>query len=617
MSLSNNLLSRTAGAPPLQISPSPWWQRPWATLQALIGRHSRSSKVENIPCGLGIDGLPEGVDALPYGSPVALISGDTGGYLTWMPALLLDAVAAGPVFLLAGHKKWVDALLTHPSLNKAYSTGHLQIWMIGSGMTQQTLDHGLAPLTKDLAQAGLTSHQAIFCMPANTLFAGKNMHQLHRVSNELRHWCRGRHRPVVLCFAPTREDDGVAGMVRSMRSVFLHVASMGVEMGHPGLYLERWDSVKGAVFDERYGLIPKENGLRLGYDGSLTRGAVPELAQAIDQFDVFATRAIVHGKKGVPLHWKIVETDDDLKIATKNSIAATVLIDTGLSEDFEVKARLVHQLRLGHPRTLRILLRETQRKLRTHCEQALLGLGANAVLYREMGFSRLLQFLQDSGRRAYTGEVHIDYEQALGGFMPVAERGYQNPRKFCDLVRTMLKRTKGIGLSHCLVRTQVLSRIPHLDAIRASKVSRDGDLITADEDALYIFLFSCREPDLEDTLGRLFTLPLSQLFSDQSSDCTAEGIDLIISNLEAAGRKGLPDYSLFLQSVEPIATSIAAAFSVPTVGLIKDLHTTSPDAGSVEIVELNSTSHNTTMGVHRKAIGKRTRITLNNLETDL
>lgn len=589
-----------------KVAPLVWWRKPVALLRLWMRRGL--SQAQQSAGGLGIDGLPNGVNSLPCGSPVALISAYTSGYLAWMPALLVDAVAAGPVFLMAGHPKWVDALLAYPPLQKAHASGRLQIWLMAGAMMEQIRTHGLTPMLEDLAQAGLTPHQAVFWMPANALLVGQNMHQLHRTSEQLRDWCRYRQRPVVLCIAPRREDDGVASMVRGMRNVFLHVASMGAEMGRPSLYLERWDSAQGAIFDERYGLAPQNETRRLGYNGSLTRGAVPELAQAPDQFDVFATRAVVAGKKGVPAQWKIIESDQDLAEATKDAIAATVIMDAGWTEDFDVKARVVHHLRLNHPRTLRILLRETQGKLRTHSEQALLQLGVNAVLYKEMGFSRLLQFLQESGRQAFTGEVHSDYQEALGGFMPLPERGYQPPRKFCQLVRSMLERTKGTGVGHCLVRMQVLPRVPHLDAIQANKVSRDGDLITTDHQALYVFLFACREPDLDDALTRVFKLPLSQLFADQASDCTDGGMDVTLTRLEEEVRKGLPDHSLFLQNADAPVVAMAAAGGPAGPGKpMPATSTTAPASVALATVQANAeiVATPTVLSVHRKAIGQR------------
>ena len=157
-------------------------------------------------------------------------------------------------------------------------------------------------------------------------------------------------------------------------------------------------------------------------------------------------------------------------------MASTVLIDAGSAGDFESRARLVHHLRLSRPPTLKIVVRENLGKLRTHSEQALLQLGASAVVYKEVGFSRLLQLLQDINAQSHTRKVHPDYAQALDSFMPPRERGYQAPARFCTLVRGMLDRTHDIGLSHSLVRLNMLDRMPHLDALRACHTSRDGDL---------------------------------------------------------------------------------------------------------------------------------------------
>ena len=219
---------------------------------------------------------------------------------------------------------------------------------------------------------------------------------------------------------------------------------------------------------------------------------------------------------------------------------------------------MVHQLRLARPLTLKIVVRENLGKLRTHSEQALLQLGASAVVYKEVGVSRLLQLLQDINAQSHTRKVHPDCEQALGSFMPARERGYQPPAQFCALVRSMLDRTHAIGLSHSLVRLNVLAQIPHLDALRACHTARDGDLFTADHEAVYVFLFACREPDVDLALHRLFALPLTQLFSSEATDCSDTGIRAMTSHLQEALRKGLPDYSALLDPA-PAATAVATA----------------------------------------------------------
>ena len=96
------------------------------------------------------------------------------------------------------------------------------------------------------------------------------------------------------------------------------------------------------------------------------------------------------------------------------------------------------------------------------------------------------------------------------------------------------------------MRLNVLAQIPHLDALRACHTSRDGDLFTADHESVYVFLFACREPDVELALNRLFTLPLTQLFSSEATDSSDTGIRAMITPLQESLRKGLFDYSAAL-----------------------------------------------------------------------
>ncbi|MBY0412332.1 MAG: cellulose biosynthesis protein BcsE, partial [Burkholderiaceae bacterium] len=351
--------------------------------------------------------------------------------------------------------------------------------------------------------------------------------------------------------------------LRNMCQMSVHIATVRSEADRWSLDLERWNASTGALFQTAFGLLHEPASGRLTADGTRTRGAQRHLIEAADQSDVLATRAAVEGERGVPSHWRIVDSVADLEAVAATSVAATVLMDAGYASEFEERARLVHHLRQSRPLTLKIVVRENLGKLRTHSEQALLQLGASAVVYQEVGFSRVLQQLQDIKTQSHTRPVNPDYAQALDSFMPARERGYQPPAQFFRLVMDMLKRTHSIGLSHSLVQLTVLAQVPHLDALRACHTVRDGDVFTADHEALYVFLFACREPDVEMALNRLFTLPLTQLFAFEATDCTYAGIQAMATRLQESLRKGLPDYSELLNPAATVGATVYALAPTP------------------------------------------------------
>ena len=585
-------------------APRAGWLR---SLARLVRPPSRQDMVGGAaPTRIGIEGLPDGVGQLPQHVPVSLVAADDSSAALWFPALFEDAVAAGPVALVASGTAWADELLLRPPVHEAYRTGRLRLWVLSPGVQAEVRRHGLPPLMEELGRTGLQDEHALYLCDAQGLLMGLSVTELARVSRQLSVLCRERLRPVVLGFFPPLEPEVLLPALRNLCQMSMHIATLHTEADRWSLGLERWNTDAGALFQTAFGLLHDGASGRLAADGTRTRGAVRELVEAVDQSEVIATRASVDGQRGVPGHWRIVDSLADMEVTAAASVAATVLIDAGQASDFEARARLVHQLRLSRPLTLKIVVRENLGKLRTHSEQALLQLGASAVVYKEVGFSRLLQLLQDINAQSHTRKVHPDYEEALDSFMPARERGYQPPAQFCALVRGMLDRTHGIGLSHSLVRLNVLAQIPHLDALRACHTSRDGNLFTADHESVYVFLFACREPDVELALNRLFTLPLTQLFSSEATDSSDMGIRAMITPLQESLRKGLPDYSAALTDSPRPGASPAPATALevaPVSAALPTAPTSVPDAPGTESRPLLPMAARP--GVQHRPIGRR------------
>ena len=508
-------------------------------------------------CGLGIDHLPDGLDQLSTGIPAALVLQHQASQYIWLRALLKDALTVGPVFLLAEDSEWVDRLLDVDFLRKAHTPDQLTIMLMSPQINDQIKKHGIDQVLSELEEGGLKEDHTLFTVGSHHWLYSLRAPELHQLARTLHRWCSKRSHPVTFIFTNPADPNELLTRLRNQFGLFPHIAMLANGVDRPLLLLERWSSSKGAVFQSRYGLRKDETSSRLTYDGSLTSGQAQELIEAPDQFEVIATQAAIAGQRGIPSHWKILNQAGAGAAAVTSSIAATVLLHAGAASDFETLARVVHHLRLSHPRTLKIVIRETQGKLRANTEQALLHLGANLVIYKEVGFSRLLQMIQDINAQTFTKEVNPDYEKALASFTPDTIRGYLTPTKFCASVQAVLERTSGIGSKHTLVQLHMLPLLPHLDALHACTMLRDGDLLTADSDSLFVFLFACQEHDVDQALGRLFSLPLAQLFSSQVTDSSESGVQIMLAKLNNAARQGLPDYSRYLDAPSTKPTAVA------------------------------------------------------------
>lgn len=574
---------------------------------------------------LGVEGLPAGLGQLPVGSPALLLTQDEASARLWEPLVLQELLAAGPVLLLAARAPDADALWQHPALRQAYSAGQLRVALLAPQQQARLRRDGLGLWAREVQQTGKGS---VCVLDARALLAGASLAQLHRLGGQLRNFARHHPWPTVWMLplarvgtatttdtttdtatdttASFQPADGVqiAAAARSSSLGMGHVATLAHEAGQPLLSLHSWDSAQGALFHMRYHLRQEDQ--RLTYTGSYSHGEVPVLVQAPDADVVYTTSACV-GTLVVPPDWVVLPDWDALEQATQQAVGATLLLDVGDPPQLDALCALVHRLRSSLPSSIKIIVRETSGKLRANSEQALLHLGVTAVAYRELSFARLLRLIASCRPLVHTRRVGESLEQALVTFIPVAARGYQSPATFEALVREMLQRSAGVSLIHTLVHLQLLPQIAHLDALQACRTLRDGDLITADAQGIFVFLFACSSADVAQALSNMFSLPIDQLFAAQMVDSSEVGITTKLHQLrEQAAR--LPDYSTALQALSRSAQDSPPEQRTamePAADATRPSKAINKVAASADPASVKRQFHPESLSVHPRPIGRR------------
>jgi cellulose biosynthesis protein BcsE len=520
-----------------------------------------------------------------------------------------DLLRDGPVFLLAESEDRVDELLQAEDLAQALQTRHLTVWLMGERLTRSRQTMDMAVVFDEMKHAGLDPAHALLVLASVPTLFGSSVAGVQRWGRQISNWCRQRTRPVVFGLDAWDSAEQVLGPLRTLQGVFEYVAVMGQQPQGPVLFVDRWNGSEGPLFEMRLGLKVDTASQRLAYDGSLVRGPAQRLVEAPDQEQVIATRAALAGQRGVPSAWSVVEDLADVLPATQGAIAATVLLHAGHSQQQEALLLLVFQLRSQHGRVLKIVVHETQDKLRSNVEQALLALGANAVVYREVGFARLQRVLEDMRDETFARALPTDFVATRSGFMPDALRGYLPLTAFCESVVEMLARTSHKGLTHSFLRLSMQPHVAHVDAIRACLALRDGDVLSADQDALYVFMFACSEVDIDPALSRLFSIPPGELFATQTLYGTLDGVHAVLRDLHEAARRGAPDYSAYVRAGAAESPRVAsqAAGRAPA-----ELHapvnaavdTTPASEGAPSVLQVSITP-----SVYARALARRTTTT--------
>lgn len=287
---------------------------------------------------------------------------------------------------------------------------------------------------------------------------------------------------------------------------------------------------------------------------------------APDEAVVMVSRDAIMHERSAPSDWRILPDNDALVAAASQAVAATVVLHYGIRENLAKLAKQVNFLRRQGGRALKILIREDNVSIRY--ELLLLSLGANAIIPRGTSMAQMQIRIDGVQGQLFSRPVPEDYRAALAAAMRDSTTGYVPAQRFASLVREAIERSRPIRLPNVLLQLKLETNVAGLDAVRACRVRRAGDLCTASGDSVYVFFFACHVDDAAKAIGKVFDRPLAELFR---GELRCGDRDSIMAALEALENEIAelppPDYSGLVEStqvaVAPADGDIAYAEGLP------------------------------------------------------
>ncbi|KUZ78571.1 cellulose biosynthesis protein BcsE [Burkholderia ubonensis] len=309
-----------------------------------------------------------------------------------------------------------------------------------------------------------------------------------------------------------------------------------------------------------------------------------QMKLASDEDRVVVSRAVVDGESWVPNDWEIVDDNAAVVAACAKAQAATAVLAFRTRTQLEALCADVHTLRRQCGGALKITIVERGEVLRHQFEMLVLSLGANSVIGRDLPFSRLQAAVRSLHGQLQARPVAADYRAALAAALGDTVLGYLPVGAFCLRTRAVLDRGAVLALSHTLVKMTLLPGVAHVDALRHCQPRRAGDVVTADAEHLYVFLFACEPADADEALKRIFDVPVDTL-SDRVVRLAHGSIDAELNALKAENRRApIADYSDLFVASHPAGGAQAGAAdaseAAAAAGDVGDLPAQSTDAAA-------------------------------------
>jgi cellulose biosynthesis protein BcsE len=242
-----------------------------------------------------------------------------------------------------------------------------------------------------------------------------------------------------------------------------------------------------------------------------TPGASPDstslraLVNAKDEKDVFFMDSTLVGiaKTAAEGKWTFCDNLVTLMHASRDSVAASAVLVFDRNTDLRSLAQAVHTLRTSRGKNMKIIIRELDASLRYQNELLLLRLGASLVIHRDVPVARLQLAIQSLAGQVFSRDVDVNFDTALASVSTSHGVGYLPPPQFVQQVGDILERSKALSVPYALIRAKPPAGQSVAQAAGRFKLTRNGDMVTATNDEILLFLSACPQASLLPTLKRV------------------------------------------------------------------------------------------------------------------
>lgn len=255
--------------------------------------------------------------------------------------------------------------------------------------------------------------------------------------------------------------------------------------------------------------------------------------------------------------WIFVDTLVGMMHATRNHRRAIAIFCYRQDANLRQLAEAIHTLRINLGKYAQIIVQEKNASLRYQNEALLLRLGTNLVIHRDVQPARMPLMIDSMAGQVFSRDVDINFEATLASVSPTSLRGYQPPARFVREVSALVERAGTLNLPYALVVGTPIEGTEMLDTLKTLRVTRAGDLFSADNSHCYVFLNACQQAVILATMERLVGGALSTLLTDVrflvAWDAIQHELDALSHNAEVGM---VIDYTSHLPA--PVAASAPA-----------------------------------------------------------
>lgn len=512
---------------------------------------------------LGIQGLPNLTDSMNPGGLYILIAETPSARFPIVAKTLVNAInqtVACSVIVHSNPESFLQRVDSFGHLNtpELLASNRLQLFEMQEEFSKKIFRFGADSFSKELEQFNIPQNSYLIFDQADELLGLHDLSLALEQVDILGKWFSRNRITGLLIFSRTTEAH--AGVLNALMDNLSGIARLGADKDGLELTFDYWQSPEGSIAGRNFRLTTLDSGLyeastnllrvepRL--DGS-NRDLPPDLQEEASTPHFFYMDPDLGSlAKQMAGTWQKVDTLVGMMHSTLTARSATCILSFQRDTNLRQLAEAVHTLRLSLGRHAQIVVQEKGASLRYQNEALLMRLGLNLVVHRDVPSGRLPLLLESLNGQSFNRSVAINFEAALASVLPTRSRGYLLPLRFVREVDSILDPSDTLNIPCAMIVGKPGYGLTAADILKTIRMSRPGDLISADNEYCYLFLNACPQSVMLATLERILGVPLDAAFQDITFMILREEIQSGLAALtRAAEHSDLPDYSSLAPSL--------------------------------------------------------------------
>jgi cellulose biosynthesis protein BcsE len=269
----------------------------------------------------------------------------------------------------------------------------------------------------------------------------------------------------------------------------------------------------------------------------------------------------IHPPKGM----LVADNNQQLLTMIDSPQAATIIFSCTQPSDVKELAINCYQLRVNFGNQLKIVVRETQQCLRYTDEKLLLRAGVNLFVPVQVPDIRFLAQVEALQGQILSRTLPASLESLLKYSITFGSKGYLTNNDFVEYCSSVITRSIYSNVDFSLIKLHLLPGMSAEECLRLCHIRRDGDVVTATNNALYVLFSAIRKTDIDIAINNVFEFPIRDLFLSAITLDTKEDIEAAMNYIIESKIEISEDVSSLTTQRQIFSPTVSTVTDVPVL----------------------------------------------------